>query len=122
MGGLPTICCGGGGGGHCGAPIPIGGGGLERADAACGGTCIGGKGTLCGGGGRSTGIGPGGTVPFAKGRGGTGAPIAPLAWGPEGSDGGALANKVWGLLFWAFGLLAAKTLSVSQEWQVKFFF
>lgn len=68
-------------------------------------------GKTCGGGGRSTGIWPECTAPFEKGRGGTGPPIAPLAWGTLVSDGGPLANKVCGLLFWVPGLLAAKTLS-----------
>lgn len=49
-------------------------------------------------------------MPFEKGR-GTGAPIAPLACALLGRVGGPLAKSVCGLLFWTFGLLAAKTLS-----------
>ena len=80
-------------------------------------TCIGANAAFGGGGGRSAGIGPGATTPFAKGRGGTGATIAPLAW--EASVGGPLANRVWGLLFWVVGLLAAKTLSGSITVTIK---
>lgn len=64
----------------------------------------------CGGGGRNA-IGGGGTDPLAKGRGGSGVPRVPLGRGALESVGGPLANKVWGLLFWAPGLLAAKTRS-----------
>lgn len=72
--------------------------------AACGG----------GGGGRTAEIGPE-AAPFAYGRGGTGPPTVPLAWGAFCSDGGPLANKVWGLLFWELGLFAAKILSGSTD-------
>ena len=113
--------CGGGGGIFGGAGLNcwtwgcIIGGGIVWP-GCCGWTCQGGcpatgiggnAAPWGGGGGRNAGIGPGATVPFAKGRGG----MVPLDWGTFESVGGPLANKVWGLLFWAVGLLAAKTLS-----------
>lgn len=126
LGGAGTDCGGGGGGIlewgglNCwtGGGGIIGGGidwpGCCWCHACCPASGIGGKGTAWGGGGRRAGM-AGGATPLTKGRGGTGAAMVPLAWGTLESVGGPLANKVWGLLFWALGLLAAKTLSASQE-------
>jgi len=130
------MCCGGGLGNRgaaCGGGRAMfGGGGLNwtggggigwpccsgwPCQAGCPATCIGVNAAFGGGGRCSAGTGPGATAPSAKGRGGTGAITAPLAW--VGSVAGPLANRVWGLLFWLVGLLAAKTLSASMMAAIK---
>ncbi|RWW06935.1 hypothetical protein GW17_00029706 [Ensete ventricosum] len=109
-GGTPTPEGGGGG-----LIIPVGGGGGKFAGGlncwsggggipGCGrpcpcwdwaGHCIGGGNCPTGSdGGRTTGSGAGGIGPLANGLGGIAGGTDPFAWGPFGSVGGPLANKL----------------------------